>query len=129
MARIWCTDTVDDGRTRRNVWARQGGQSFERNRLVAASTGSSSYALRTQADGAQRRYPRCSVAVVAVVAALSGTLEQMAIKASFLAGISALHDYHYRLFNTSFQRQSHRFSLLLVYLLCYNPQPICVVAS
>jgi hypothetical protein len=54
------------------------------HRLDAASTAGSSYAFRTQANGAQRRYPRCSVAVVAVVAALSSTLEQIATKARFL---------------------------------------------
>jgi hypothetical protein len=38
---------IDDGRRRRNVWARQGGRSPEHNRMDAASTGGSSYAFGT----------------------------------------------------------------------------------
>lgn len=40
---------------------------------VPATAGGSSYVFGMQTDGARRRYPRCCVVVVAVVAALSGT--------------------------------------------------------
>jgi hypothetical protein len=39
----------------------------------AATVGSSSYAFKLQAGGPRRRYPSCSMVVVASVAGLSGT--------------------------------------------------------